>query len=74
MNLKAFIAKQIWRTDGYYYIINDDDNVIKAALDKLRQVLAGYVLYSPVKYISAYDISHFSFRAYTLNWLQIADK
>jgi carboxyl-terminal processing protease len=36
MNLKAFIAKQIWRTDGYYYIINDDDNVIKAALDKLR--------------------------------------
>ncbi|MDB5283235.1 MAG: hypothetical protein JWO06_2310 [Bacteroidota bacterium] len=30
--LKAFIAKQVWRMDGYYYIINDEDNVVKAAL------------------------------------------
>lgn len=34
--LKAFVAKQIWRTDGFYYIINQDDKVVKTALDKLK--------------------------------------
>jgi carboxyl-terminal processing protease len=34
--LKAFIAKQIWRMQGYYYITNTDDKVIKAALDKMK--------------------------------------
>jgi carboxyl-terminal processing protease len=30
--LAAYIAKQKWRLQGYYYIINETDNVIKAAL------------------------------------------
>ncbi|HWB64920.1 MAG TPA: S41 family peptidase [Chitinophagales bacterium] len=36
LNLKAFIAKQQYRMDGFYYVINDDDNVIKTAVDKLK--------------------------------------
>lgn len=36
LNLKAFLAKQRWRTDGYYYIQNGDDEVIKAALEALK--------------------------------------
>lgn len=36
LTLKAFLAKQIWRTDGFYYIFNDDDEVVKAALEKLK--------------------------------------
>ncbi len=36
LNLKAFLAKQLWRMDGFYYIINEDDKVVKAALDKLK--------------------------------------
>ena len=35
LNLKAFIAKQLWKMDGYYYIANTDDKVLKVALDKL---------------------------------------
>ncbi|MCS6935879.1 MAG: S41 family peptidase [Chitinophagales bacterium] len=30
--IKAHIAKQLWRMDGYYYIANTDDEVIRAAL------------------------------------------
>ncbi len=36
ISLKAFLAKQTWRTDGYYYIQNGDDEVIKAALNVLK--------------------------------------
>ncbi len=32
LNLKAFLAKQDWRMDGYYYIINDGDKVIQTAM------------------------------------------
>ncbi len=32
LNLEAFIAKQKWRLEGYYYIVNVDDNVINTAL------------------------------------------
>jgi carboxyl-terminal processing protease len=32
LNLAAFIAKQKWRLEGYYYIINETDDVIKAAV------------------------------------------
>ena len=35
--LKAFIAKQVWRMDGYYYMINDQDNVVKAALNQFSK-------------------------------------
>ncbi len=34
--LKAFLAKQIWRTDGFYYVLNDDDKMLKVALEKLK--------------------------------------
>ncbi len=37
LNLKAFIAKQLWKMDGYYYIANTDDKVLKVALEKLAQ-------------------------------------
>lgn len=32
LNLLAFFAKQKWRLEGYYYVINESDEVIKAAL------------------------------------------
>lgn len=34
LNLQAFIAKQKWRLEGYYYIVNTTDNVVNAALGK----------------------------------------
>jgi carboxyl-terminal processing protease len=34
--LKAFVAKQIWRMNGYYYIVNEDDNVMKMAIEKIK--------------------------------------
>ena len=36
MNLKAFVAKQNWRMDGFYYIINEQDNVIAKAVQTLK--------------------------------------
>ena len=36
LNLKAFLAKQVWRMDGFYYVINPTDNVVKAAIEKLK--------------------------------------
>lgn len=39
-NLEAFIAKQKWRLEGYYYIVNDSDNVIKTALQDLDKQAA----------------------------------
>jgi carboxyl-terminal processing protease len=36
LNLMAFLARQVWRMDGFYYILNADDNVMKAAIDKLK--------------------------------------
>ena len=35
LQLKAFLAKQTWRTEGYFYIINQDDKVVKTALEQL---------------------------------------
>lgn len=37
LNLAAFIAKQSWRLDGYYYIINETDNVVNTAVSKLKE-------------------------------------
>lgn len=36
--LKAFLAKQQWRSEGYYYITNQDDKVVKAAITELSRV------------------------------------
>lgn len=33
--LKAFIAKQRWRMDGFYYITNEEDIVVKKALQNM---------------------------------------
>ncbi len=37
LSLKAFLAKQTWRSDGYYYIENDNDAVIKTAVQTLQK-------------------------------------
>lgn len=37
LNLEAFIAKQTWRLDGYYYIMNETDNVITTAVTKMQE-------------------------------------
>ena len=34
--MKAYFAKQKWQCDGFYYIENDDDNVINAALKSMQ--------------------------------------
>lgn len=34
MFLEAFMAKQQWRLEGYYYIVNENDNVVKKALER----------------------------------------
>lgn len=34
--LRAFFAKQVWRMEGYYFIANQDDSVVKAALEKMK--------------------------------------
>jgi carboxyl-terminal processing protease len=31
--LKAYLAKQKWQTDGFYYILNQDDKVVNKALE-----------------------------------------
>jgi carboxyl-terminal processing protease len=36
LNLKAFLAKQIWRMDGFYYIINSSDDVVETAINKMK--------------------------------------
>ncbi len=36
LQLKAFLAKQIWRSNGYYYILNEDDKVVNTALQQLK--------------------------------------
>jgi carboxyl-terminal processing protease len=35
--LKAYLAQQKWQTDGFYYILNQDDKVVRKALE----VMAG---------------------------------
>ncbi len=35
--LKAFLAKQQWRSEGYYYITNQDDKVVKTAITELSK-------------------------------------
>lgn len=35
--LKASIAKQLWRSEGYYEVTNGEDNAIKFALELLRK-------------------------------------
>lgn len=37
MSLKAFFAKQLWRTNGYYYVMNQSDKVIGTAVDILNK-------------------------------------
>lgn len=34
--LKAFLAKQVWRADGFYYVINSSDNVVETAIKKMQ--------------------------------------
>lgn len=36
LNLKAFFAKQIWRMDGFYQIINQEDKVITKAIEVMK--------------------------------------
>ena len=35
--LKASIARQLWRTEGYYEVSNTDDNAVNEALELLRK-------------------------------------
>lgn len=37
LNIEAFIAKQTWRLDGYYYIMNETDNVVNTAVAKMKE-------------------------------------
>ena len=34
--MKAYFAKQKWQSDGFYYVENDDDKVIDAALNSMK--------------------------------------
>ena len=34
--LKAYLAKQKWQSDGFYYIINQDDKVMERALETFK--------------------------------------
>jgi len=34
--LKAYLAQQKWQTDGFYYILNQDDKVVEKALEVIR--------------------------------------
>jgi len=36
MLLKAFIARQVWKNDGYYPVLNQDDPVIARSLELMR--------------------------------------
>jgi carboxyl-terminal processing protease len=36
MNLKAFLAREKWRMNGFYYLISEDDRVIKRALAEMK--------------------------------------
>jgi carboxyl-terminal processing protease len=35
--LKAYLAKQKWQSDGFYYIINQDDKVMERALETFKK-------------------------------------
>jgi predicted nucleotidyltransferase len=35
--LKAYLAQQKWQTDGFYYILNQDDKVVEKALEVIRK-------------------------------------
>jgi carboxyl-terminal processing protease len=35
--IKAYLAKQKWQTDGFYYILNQDDKVVAKALDVMKK-------------------------------------
>lgn len=35
--IKAFIAKQNWRMNGFYYIINVEDKAVRAALEAIKK-------------------------------------
>jgi carboxyl-terminal processing protease len=34
--LKAFIARQLWRDEGYYTVLNGEDRIVRKALETLR--------------------------------------
>ncbi|HLR38262.1 MAG TPA: S41 family peptidase [Chitinophagaceae bacterium] len=36
IQIKAFIARSLWQNKGYYYLLNQDDNVIHKALNTLK--------------------------------------
>ncbi|MBS1595191.1 MAG: S41 family peptidase [Bacteroidetes bacterium] len=35
--IKAYLAKQKWQTDGFYYVLNQDDKVVEKALEVVRK-------------------------------------
>jgi hypothetical protein len=35
--IKAYLAEQKWRTDGFYYILNEDDKVVGKALQVIAK-------------------------------------
>jgi carboxyl-terminal processing protease len=35
--IKAYIARQLWRTEGFYEVINSDDNGVKKAIEILEK-------------------------------------
>ena len=35
--IKAYLAKQKWQTDGFYYILNQDDKVVEKALEVMKK-------------------------------------
>ncbi|MCW3125524.1 MAG: hypothetical protein JWO03_1182 [Bacteroidetes bacterium] len=35
--IKAYLAKQKWQTDGFYYILNQDDKVVAKALEEMKK-------------------------------------
>lgn len=37
LTIKAYFAKQMWRMEGYYYIVNEGDKVLTKAVEKLNQ-------------------------------------
>ena len=35
--IQAYIARQLWRTEGFYEVINSDDNGVKKAIEILEK-------------------------------------
>jgi carboxyl-terminal processing protease len=35
--IKAYLAKQKWQTDGFYYILNQDDIVVEKAIETMKK-------------------------------------